>query len=94
MPYPSVLDYLKNQVQQTGFLVYYELHFSNLIFPKIKYRWKRHESVNFIERMNLSHYSSLVLKMGVRRAGSSLVPKRANCQVLESSQDLSLGLGI
>ena len=32
--------------------------------------------------------------MGVRGAGSSLVPKRANCQVLESIQDLSLGLGI
>ena len=52
------------------------------------------EPVNFIERMDLSHYSSLVLKMGVRRAGSSLVPKRANCQVLESFQDLSLELCI
>ena len=52
------------------------------------------ESVYFIERIDLSHYSSLVLKMGVRGAGSSLVPKRANCQVLESFQDLSLGLGI
>ena len=51
------------------------------------------ERVNFIERMDLSHYSSLVLKMGVRGAGSSLVPKRANCQVLEFFQDLSLGLG-
>lgn len=51
-------------------------------------------SVVYIERMDLSHYSSLVLKMGVRGAGSSLVPKRANCQVLQFFQDLSLGLGI